>query len=118
MTGSPGDAPRIGAGDLTFDVMWWRRKADRRKPERPPGYGRQIWLRRTNPIEAITGQYGDWEPVVGDEPGQVYDDEIDPAWRDPETAADGVAEQRPSTGERPHPTSQARVEITRRRGAH
>lgn len=68
--------------------MWWRRKPASEEPRSTPDDGRQVRLRRTHPIEAVTLQFGDWSPVVGDEPGQVYEDEIDPDWRDHETAAE------------------------------
>jgi hypothetical protein len=73
--------------------MWWRR---RKQPEEvDPEHrddGTQVWLRRPSGIEAITGQFHEAGPVVGDEPGQIYPDEIDPDWADsgtdPETSED------------------------------
>lgn len=70
--------------------MWpFRRRRTPEKlvvPEQPGDDGRQVWLRRPNPAEAVTGQFFEPGPVIGTDPGQIYEDEIDPSWLDEETA--------------------------------
>ncbi len=60
-------------------MAWWRDKSRRRPPRRPL---RQYWARTPSPTEAVTG-YAPTLGLVDDrKPGEVFPDEIDPAWAD------------------------------------
>jgi hypothetical protein len=65
--------------------LWRRRRAKSPEAKRDPTDGRQVWLRTPNPLDAVTGQFPGPDSGGGDA-GEIYADEIDPAWRDPETA--------------------------------
>jgi hypothetical protein len=65
--------------------LWRRRRSESPKATRDPTDGRQVWLRTPNPLDAVTGQFPSPDPRAGND-GEIYPDEIDPAWRDPETA--------------------------------
>jgi hypothetical protein len=66
--------------------LWRRRRSKGPKATRNPSDGRQVWLRTPNALDAVTGQFPSAEPAAGNDRGEIYADEIDPAWRDPETA--------------------------------
>jgi hypothetical protein len=66
--------------------LWHRKPAKSPGSPRDPADGRQVWLRTPSPLEAITGKFSSPDPSAGNDPGEIYADEIDPAWRDPETA--------------------------------
>jgi hypothetical protein len=70
--------------------LFWR-KRDRKEPEPPSAEDQQVWTRQPSPIDAL-GRYGSGNelPLPLDlkfdpEHDKVYDDEIDPDWRDPST---------------------------------
>ena len=65
--------------------LWRRKRARSSGAKRAPTDGRQVWLRTPNPLDAVTGQFPSPDPGDGND-GEIYPDEIDPAWRDPETA--------------------------------
>ena len=65
-------------------MPWWRRQS-RERSRRPL---RQYWTRTPRPTDALTGYVpGGLGLVDRDEPGEVFADEIDPAWADPGSAA-------------------------------
>jgi hypothetical protein len=65
--------------------LWRRRRSKSPEATRDPADGRQVWLRTPSPLEAITGQFPSGGPAADNDGGEIYADEIDPAWRDPET---------------------------------
>jgi hypothetical protein len=63
--------------------MFRRKKRDEK--ERSDS-GRQYWARRPSPLDALSLQLPDPQPADGEDKTEVYPDEIDPEWSDPDTA--------------------------------
>jgi len=68
--------------------MFGRRKAAAKKRPADSGDHAQFWARTPGPLDAMTGQFPGPEPVQGKDKSEVYPDEIDPEWADPDTADD------------------------------
>lgn len=68
----------------------WRRGSTGGKPE-PPKEARDARQRRTNPERIVYGNWGPDDmprslvPKHDERKSQVFDDEIEPEWRDPDT---------------------------------
>jgi hypothetical protein len=78
--------------------MWWRRRKQHEEVDTDHrDDSTQVWLRRPSGIEALTGQEA--LPVVGDDVGEIYPDELDPDWVDPGTAEDAAETQPSEPGE-------------------
>jgi hypothetical protein len=72
-------------------VSFWRRKQRDNRSPGPRGQEQQFWTRRPDPTQALYGHFkGDDMPdaltpkITGRD--KVYEDEVDPSWRDPDTA--------------------------------
>lgn len=81
-------------------MSWWRRQP-RGKQRRPL---RQSWDRNPTPTDALTGYAPGGSGLIDDRiPGQVFADEIDPAWADVDsaTAAGEPGERAEPQDERP-----------------
>jgi hypothetical protein len=66
--------------------VFWRKK---RKPKEPPSDSAadaQIWTREPSALDALSGRLPDPERVGDQDKSDVYPDEIDPEWADPDTA--------------------------------
>lgn len=67
-------------------VMFRRKKRDPKERHPDSGAERQLWTRHPSALDALSGRLPDPEPVDDEDKSQIYPDEIDPEWADPDTA--------------------------------
>ena len=65
-------------------MFWRRKKSNAEKRGEDPSDKLQHWERDPSPLDAVAGRGA--MPDTGKGTGEVYPDEIDPEWRDPESA--------------------------------
>jgi hypothetical protein len=68
--------------------MLWRRKRRREQPASAKQSVRQYWEHTPTPTDALGGSNPSLGLVDDSKPAEIYPDEIDPAWADPDTAPD------------------------------
>jgi hypothetical protein len=68
-------------------MPWWRREPQRGRPRRRPV--RQYWARAPSPTDALSAYPRGGLGLVDKEiPGEIFPDEVDPAWADPDQSSE------------------------------
>jgi hypothetical protein len=62
------------------------RRTKRESKKRPDSDRAQYWPRTPSGLDALSGRLPGPQPVDGEGKTEVYPDEIDPEWADPDTA--------------------------------
>lgn len=62
------------------------RRTKRESKKRPDSDRAQYWQRKPGGLDALSGRLPSPQPDDGEGKTEVYPDEIDPEWADPDTA--------------------------------